>query len=103
MKHFYNTPKLDGKPMVKAERDAEGQETVLLRYFKLYKSMSASQAHSHFPKSVPLTSIRRAMTNLMKAGKVEKTEKQRIGLYGKPEFIYVALPEKKKESQLSLF
>lgn len=99
-KHFYNTVDLRGKPLVKAEKNAMTQEEYLLMYLKLYKGMTASQAHSHFPKSIPLTSIRRAMTRLMIAGKVEKTTKQITGPYGQPEYVYEL---KKEVKQLELF
>jgi transcription initiation factor IIE alpha subunit len=37
---------------------------------------------------VPLTSIRRAITRLSYQGRIVKTDRQREGLYGKPEYIW---------------
>jgi predicted ArsR family transcriptional regulator len=100
-KHFYNTSNLRGKPLVKAEKNAMTQEEYMLMYLKLYKGMTASQAHQHFPQSIPVTSIRRALTRLKDAGKVEKTAKQITGPYGQPEFVYeLAKPAEVKQLEL---
>ena len=37
----------------------------------------------------PITSIRRAMTNLAKSGKLKKTSKYTIGKFGKKEHLWV--------------
>ena len=102
MNSYHNTTQLKGKELVKAERNAESQEMRLLKWFKYYRTLTASQAHTLFPDRIPLTSIRRAMTNLMNEGFIEKTEEQREGIYGKPEYVYkIKLPV--EEKQLKLF
>jgi DNA-binding transcriptional regulator PaaX len=36
----------------------------------------------------PLTSVRRALTNLSKQGKLIKTDEKKKGIYGRDEFIW---------------
>ena len=53
-----------------------------------------------FSGLVPLTSIRRALTNLTNAGELVKTDKQMKGMYGRPEHQWRLAP---KHDQGELF
>jgi len=69
---------------------ARAQDHLVLNYFK-------SSGGRHSPSDIldlvwaggnqpPLTSVRRAITNLQKQGKLIKTEETKVGLYGRPEY-----------------
>lgn len=87
---YYNTNNLEGAELKEAHKNAESQQVIILRIFQRHKRLTASDAWSYFTakKRVPLTSIRRGITNLAKDGLLEKTTKQKIGMYGKPEYVY---------------
>jgi len=52
-----------------------------------------------FNGSVPITSVRRALTNLTNSGDLVKTEFQVAGPYGRPEFIW-ELADKYKQQEM---
>ena len=85
MESYFNTT--DIKDPVDQITRAKSQEDTVLELFEKTQFMSASQVHSHFPKNIPLTSVRRAMSVLVKKTKLFKTDKVRIGIYGDPEKI----------------
>ena len=89
MESYYNTTNLIGRELNAEKRKTITQEDFLLTIFntRLYE-MTSSQAHFFFPPPIPLTSVRRAMTNLVIRGFIEKTKKKQKGIYGKPEYIY---------------
>jgi len=72
--------------------NCKSQEEIVYLLFQNGGRYTASEAYYVYKKlvndNVPLTSIRRAMSNLKFEGKLEKTEKQHIGMYGKPEYVY---------------
>ena len=72
---------------MQAEQSAINQEDLILSLFQQYKILSPSQCHALISSQLqwPLTSIRRAITNLSKAGRLIKTGQLATGLYGKPE------------------
>ena len=50
-----------------------------------------------FNGSVPITSVRRAITNLTNSGDLVKTNFQTKGPYGRPEFIWELAPKYKQQ------
>lgn len=104
-KSYHNTNGLQGKDLVKAETKAKSQEEKVLEIFKQNKSLSASQAWDRYIdleiRQTPLTSIRRAITNLCKSGKLKKSELMVTGIYDKPEYIYRLVNRENK--QVSIF
>lgn len=96
MPSFHNTVNLKGKELTCAEEKAKGQEFMVIALFKKRPSVphTPSEVYSlllqrqRITKRTPLTSIRRAMSNLTFKGKLEQTEKMRIGPYGKPEHLW---------------
>jgi len=62
----------------------------LMRMFKANNQYSASQIWLERFKShnVPITSVRRAITNLYNQGVVDKTPRMIDGIFGRPEHIY---------------
>jgi len=86
-KSYHNTNKETGNTLIKSNTKASRQEMIILNYFK-------ANAHSKFSpedvinqvdfgKPVPITSVRRAITNLCKEGHLNKTSVMKKGNYGK--------------------
>lgn len=86
MSTFYNTISLDGEELERAKENCKSQEERLQLLIKVNQKVTPFEAHElyekHFPK-VPITSIRRALTNLTKRGLFTRTEIQQKECYGK--------------------
>ena len=85
---YYNTTKMKGEPLQKAVNMAVTQENRILIMFLKYNRMSASECWKKLFTNEPLTSVRRAITNLTEAGHLRKTTLTTTGHYGKPEYLY---------------
>ena len=99
MATYYNTNNENGSQLLKSIQKGLTQEQIIMEIFKNplikddnknHKGFSASQIHKIFgDDNVPLTSIRRAISNLCyEENFLEKTDKFVIGIYGKQEHIY---------------
>ena len=86
----------------KYESKAEKQEDVILRFMRSQKSgVSPEDVHKAvFADDTPLTSVRRAMTNLTRDGLIIKTDKKKDGIYGRPVGTWIA---PMKPTQLGLW
>ena len=96
-KTFYNTNKETGEDLKDSISKAKSQEVAVLKIFSNKINLSASEAWSIFDSTAttPITSIRRAITNLCKKGELFKTDKTKKGIYGKNEHIYtISISEK---------
>jgi len=92
-KSFHNTTGFKGNILKQAEKHCKTQEVEIYNYFKavtkkkpgtiLTPSMIWKILFQH--TGTPITSIRRGITNLTEKGLLEKTERQKPGIYGKPE------------------
>jgi hypothetical protein len=85
---YHNTNGETGQEFKASNIKAVKQEDLILNLFKAAGSMSPSEVHTILAINSPLTSIRRAISNLTYAGKLEKTPNQRKGMYGKSEYIW---------------
>lgn len=88
---YYNTTHATGRKLADYRGKAATQETRILSYFRRHWNVmrSPSQIQSELGMlDVPITSIRRAMTNLTSDGLLEKTDHQVDGLYGRPEYCW---------------
>lgn len=87
---FYNTIKLSETDLQIARNDAKSQEDFIKFIFKNESDLeiTPSQMLELFGNNIPLTSVRRALTNLTNENFLEKTESMIEGLYGKPEHIW---------------
>jgi len=86
---FYNTINETGAELKQSRLHTDKQEDEIARIFRAHKRLSPSQAHELYDGgSVPLTSIRRAITNLTIDGVLVKTEAKRLGIYGKVEHVW---------------
>jgi hypothetical protein len=96
---YYNTTHSTHPDLVEYETKAKGQEAKILEHFQATQmpSWSPSEIRSVvFNKSVPITSVRRGMTNLTNAGRLVKTDTQLPGPYGRPEYRWKLAPEQQE-------
>ena len=89
-KSYYNTTNEKGATLFDSERKAQSQEEKILTFFQTHLDQFSPTSIKRLvlPNS-PLTSIRRAITNLTKAGKLKKTGIKVLGTYGKLEHCWV--------------
>jgi len=86
---YHNTTETTGPDLQEYEAKAIGQEDLILDYFN---NTTSGHTPSHIqsvllPRS-PITSVRRAITNLTNAGKLVKTDTQCNGPFNRPEFVW---------------
>lgn len=94
MTPFYNTNQESLDEASDSSAKAAKQSDVILGLFEMTKTpMSPSMVYKALGREWPITSIRRAMTNLTDDGDIVKTQKTTKGIYGKKEHLW-ALPEK---------
>ena len=93
---YHNTTHLQGDDLAQEIHNAEKQEAAVLALFRnRNRPMSPSMVHREiekFGKRWPITSVRRAMTNLANEGSLTKTDLQVVGIYSKKEHCW-RLPE----------
>lgn len=92
---FFNTTNETGAQLLELERITSRQELTILRFFAYQPTCrhSPSQLQEHLLPGAPLTSVRRALTNLTKAGYLAKTASKTPGPYGRPEHLWeLAVP-----------
>jgi hypothetical protein len=102
---FYNTIHEQGEQLNKSEAKAVSQEVYILYHFKANKGRSYTpfEVQQAIPElhNTPITSIRRAITNLTNQGQLEHTHDMRQGDYGKLNHTWRY--RDRKEGQLRLF
>ena len=99
---FYQTIDQTDSALKESHRKIRKQEDLIYSLFvKCNQPLSPSMVLSQSGLNCPITSIRRAMTDLCKAGRIVKTDRQVKGMYGKAEHLWeLPLLEPK---QVSLF
>jgi predicted transcriptional regulator len=89
---YYNTTNLKGEELKTAQAQARTQEQDVYEIlFLANRPLGASEVMerlNHFNKRPPITSVRRAISNLKKSGLVERVERQIIGPYGRREYAW---------------
>ena len=108
MNSYHNTNELHGPALAKAEGKARPQEEIILAYFReCYKAGPTNRTPwevcSYFNDRYPITSIRRAITNLTNAGMLKKADIQRRGRYAAKESAWVYVPQKVSGEQMKMF
>lgn len=92
---YYNTTHESGNNLTQFELKASSQEQMILDFFRRHPGEMFTPSdiwvrlHSKM-KRAPLTSIRRAITNLTGPGGLEKTDLKTMGPYGRPEYYWRA-------------
>lgn len=84
---YFNTTKESGTTLKNNVAKADTQESIILDFYKFRNKMTPSELMYYFTRT-PITSIRRALTNLTKQGKLIKTDEKRIGMYGRSEYVW---------------
>jgi hypothetical protein len=84
---FYNTTNERGAELARAVAATAKQDELVLALFRKHApvALSPSQAHRALATRAPLTSIRRAITNLTDANLLERTDVKVRGPYGRRE------------------
>ena len=100
---FFNTIDEVGNALAESNKKTNRQEHLIYSLFvKCNRPLSPSMVLSESGLNCPITSIRRAITNLTNSGKIIKTNRQVKGIYGKAEHLW-ELPEIEEPTQVSLF
>jgi len=100
--NYYNTTEEIGSELAESHEKAKTQGEKILACFNSYNEpMSPSMVLSRSGLKCPITSIRRAMTNLSNEGHLEKTDDYVFGMYAKREHLWT-LPTEKNYIQPSL-
>lgn len=98
---YFNTTHVVGKPLGEYEKKAANQEEKILRYFLTRPRMLATPSmiweelfkqSASMRATVPITSVRRALTNLTNEGDLIKTGHQKKGAFGRPEYFWKIAP-----------
>ncbi len=90
---YHRTTPLQVGELAERERKAKTQEDKILNLFKeTIFPMTASMVWKYLGQKGPLTSYRRGMSDLVKEGKLIKTDLTRTGIYGHPERLYKYIP-----------
>lgn len=89
MNHYHNTTEAVDPQLKQYEAKAKSQEEILLAHFEsmlpAYILLTPTSALERvFSNRVPITSVRRALSNLTRDGKLVKAGKA-MGPYGRPE------------------
>ena len=96
---FYNTTNETNPELSEYRAKAMKQDDVILELFKIgYASgHTPSEVMQTVLPNVPITSVRRSITNLTDAKKLVKTEYKRKGLYGRNEHVWTLKQAKQME------
>ena len=104
---FFNTIKETGETLRESILKAKSQEERILLIFKdraknrVYRltPFQVQNIYNNFFRATPITSIRRAMTNLTTKGLLVKTDEMSYGEYGKKNFTWT-LPKEGTQTEL---
>ena len=100
---FYETIEQTSSALKESNKKTRKQEELIFDLFvKRNQPLSPSMVLSESGLNCPITSIRRAMTDLTNSGHIVKTDRQVRGMYNKPEHLW-ELPDMKEPKQVSLF
>lgn len=82
---YHNTNRETGVVLAASEARAATQEDQVRAFFESHPGqlLAPHEVHEHVMTQSPLTSVRRAMTNLTNRGVLEKTSQMETGTYDK--------------------
>jgi hypothetical protein len=86
MKHHYNTTRESGQLALMYDETAAGQEQLIVEFFERFPGelFTPFDIQTAVLPRAPITSVRRAITNLCADGRLVKTDTKRAGPYGRP-------------------
>ena len=88
---YYNTTRMQGDQLVMFTRKAATQNEIIYQMFQRSITLTPSLCQRMCEQQGnrwPITSVRRAITNLTKDGLLEKTDEKRPGAYNRPEYVW---------------
>lgn len=89
---YFNTNGEEGEYLMSSREKCAEQEGIALSLFRRLRVLSPSECwrqwHNTYGQAPPLTSVRRAITNMTNAGFLEKTSMRQTGVYGKKEYVW---------------
>ena len=87
---FFNTTNEDGAQLALFQMKARTQDERILEYFQAHflSELTPSEVHEAIMPNAPLTSTRRAISNLTRQGQLRKTTTKRKGPFGRPEYCW---------------
>lgn len=99
---YFNTNELTGARLAAADAKALTQEEAVLRHFRRHPGLylTPDQVLAVMAPRTPLTSVRRAMTNLTTRGLLVKTDRLKEGPYGSPAHCWVLAGIYREQAQL---
>lgn len=102
---FHNTVQATGETLDKYRTDAQKQEDRVLAIMQAnpawWTPFAVQEMYGRLYRFVPITSIRRAMTDLTNEGKLEKSDTPNAaGQYGKPNHSWRVIQKQPVQAQL---
>lgn len=100
MDSYYNTTASEGAELREFKRKAKAQEVAVLDYFMAHpgRDFTPEDIGREVLPNAPRTSWGRALSNLTRAGFLEKTDKQVRGMYGRPVYYWRLAPREPVQS-----
>lgn len=102
---FYNSINLMGVELETAQIKCTRQEYRIFQFFKTgiaYTPFEIQELYQKQYPEIPITSIRRAITNLESRGFLKKTESMKAERYGKPNHKWVINQSIFKQAEIDL-
>lgn len=102
---FYNSINLQGADLETAKAKCTRQEYRIFQIFKTGNAYTPFEIQEIYQKQypeIPITSIRRAITNLESRGFLKKTETMKAERYGKPNHKWVINQSIYKQAEFEL-
>ena len=105
MKDFFNTISEHGAELSSSKFKARSQQDTILSFFceNPMQGFTPFDIQRDVLPGAPITSIRRAITNLAQARKLKKTESMAKGRYGKKNYLWVYKQPDMAHIQVGLF
>ena len=86
---YYNTTRQKGEQLKVSWKKTKSQDDKVMEYFYERGKGTPSEVWIYFRDSnVPITSIRRSITNLTSSNLLSKTNNKKEGVYGRPEYVW---------------
>ena len=88
---YHNTTHERGQILVDYQGQTLCQDGAVLEFFQDHPRQLFTPSEIHhrvFAPNVPLTSTRRAISNLTRKGKLVKTNQKKDGPFGRPEYLW---------------
>ena len=88
MKDYYQTTPLSADQKTEYKSKASTQSQIIFDFMDKQRGVAYTASELLkllFPSNVPITSVRRSLSNLYSSQSITKNEDTRMGLYGRPE------------------